>query len=344
MMRERLPAPAGTRIDRSRPVTFEFEGRAYTGYAGDTIASALAAHGEWCLSRSFKLHRPRGSFGFAGDEAGSLVQLETEPNVHADLRAIHPGMWVRGQNTVGSLATDWAALLERFERFLPVGFYYKAFYKPRGVWNWWEKIIRRTAGLGRVDRAWTPDYFDKAYGYCDVAVIGGGPAGLAAAAACGAQGLDVMLVEREPELGGWLTYGRLKDTGSTLDDLCRQVEALSSVRVLTSATCTGWFADNWLAITQGNRLHKIRAKSRRYMHRRDEPAGRVSQQRSAGDRGCFRSAAPDPALRRAAGSARRGADGERRGLWRGSRSRRARDGRGRRGRLPPGTGAGPDGV
>ncbi len=261
MMRERLPAPAGSRIDRSQTVVFDFEGRAYTGYAGDTIASALAAHGEWCLSRSFKLHRPRGSFGFAGDEAGSLVQLETEPNVHADLRMIEPGIRARGQNTVGSLATDWAALLERFERFLPVGFYYKAFYKPKGVWNWWEKIIRRTAGLGRVDRAWTPEYFDKAYGDCDVAVIGGGPAGLAAAAACGAQGLDVMLVEQEPELGGWLTYGRFGGSAGTLDDLRRQVEALSSVWVLTSATCTGWFADNWLAVTQGNRLHKIRAKS-----------------------------------------------------------------------------------
>ena len=208
-MRERLPPPAGSRIDRSRPVEFEFEGRAHTGYAGDTIASALAANGAWCLSRSFKLHRPRGSFGFAGDEAGSLVQLESEPNVQADTRAIEPGLRVQAQNTVGGLDRDWASLLERFERFLPVGFYYKAFYKPRGVWNWWEKIIRRTAGLGRVDRTWTPEYFDKAYAHCDVVVIGGGAAGLAAAAACGDQGLDVLLIEREPELGGWLTYGRL---------------------------------------------------------------------------------------------------------------------------------------
>ena len=261
MTRERLPPPAGSRIDRTRPVPFEFEGRAYIGYAGDTIASALAANGVWCLSRSFKLHRPRGSFGFAGDEAGALVQLETEPNVQADTRAIEPGMRVQAQNTVGGLARDWAALLGRFERFLPVGFYYKAFYKPRGVWNWWEKIIRRTAGLGRVDRSWTPEYFDKAYATCDVAVIGGGAAGLAAAAACGEKGLDVLLVERESELGGWLTYGRLGPGDSTLDDLRRRVQQAPSVRVMTSATCTGWYADNWLAVAQGNRLHKVRAKN-----------------------------------------------------------------------------------
>ncbi|MCY3911671.1 MAG: 2Fe-2S iron-sulfur cluster-binding protein [Chloroflexi bacterium] len=261
MTRERLPHPAGSRIDRTRPVTFEFEGRDYTGYAGDTIASALAASGVWCLSRSFKLHRPRGSFGFAGDEAGSLVQLATEPNVHADTRRIEPGMRVQAQNTVGGLERDWAALLGHFERFLPVGFYYKAFYKPRGVWNWWEKIIRRTAGLGRVDRGWEPEYFDKAYAYCDVAVIGGGAAGLAAATACGAQRLDVLLVEREPELGGWLTYGRQGPGDSTLDDLRGRVQALPSVRVMTSAICTGWYGDNWLAVAQGNRLHKVRAKS-----------------------------------------------------------------------------------
>lgn len=260
-MRERLPPPAGSRIDRSRPVAFEFEGHDYSGYAGDTIASALAANGVWCLSRSFKLHRPRGAFGFAGDEAGSLVQLESEPNVHADTRAIEPGMRVQAQNTVGGLDRDWASLLGRFERFLPVGFYYKAFYKPRGVWNWWEKIIRRMAGLGRVDRSWIPEYFDKAYAFCDVAVIGGGAAGLSAAAACGAQGLDVLLVEREPELGGWLTYGRLGSGDGALDDLRGRVRALPSVRVMTSATCTGWYAGNWLAVAQGNRLHKVRAKA-----------------------------------------------------------------------------------
>jgi sarcosine oxidase subunit alpha len=62
----RLPAPAGLLLDRERPVSFRFEGESYRGLAGDTLASALAANGEWLLSRSFKYHRPRGVLTMAG--------------------------------------------------------------------------------------------------------------------------------------------------------------------------------------------------------------------------------------------------------------------------------------
>jgi len=50
----------GGRIDRSKPLTFSFDGRSYTGYQGDTLASALLANGVRLLGRSFKYHRPRG--------------------------------------------------------------------------------------------------------------------------------------------------------------------------------------------------------------------------------------------------------------------------------------------
>ena len=148
----RLPAPAGSLIDRARVIEFSFEGRAYQGLAGDTVASALLANGVWMLSRSFKYRRPRGPLSLSEEEASTLVQIGAEPNVPADIREIEAGMHIRGQNYVGSLRRDRLAILGRLGRFLPVGFYYKAFYKPRGAWNWWEKIIRRTAGLGQVEQ------------------------------------------------------------------------------------------------------------------------------------------------------------------------------------------------
>ena len=261
----RLPAPAGSLIDRSRAVEFGFEGHAYQGLAGDTVASALLANGVWMLSRSFKYRRPRGPLSLAEEEAGTLVQVGAEPNVPADTREIAAGMHIRGQNYMGSLRRDRLAILGRLGRFLPVGFYYKAFYKPRGAWNWWEKIIRPTAGLGQVDLQAPGRTYDKAYEFVDVAVIGGGPAGLAAASEAARAGAEVLLVERAPALGGSLTYAHLGADGArgltVLNDLTRDLAAQPRVRTMTRAICTGWFTDNWLSVTRGTRLHKVRARA-----------------------------------------------------------------------------------
>src|SRR5215467_6326995 len=140
----RLPAPAGRLIDRGQPVDFTFEGRSVRGFVGDTIASALAANGEWLISRSFKYHRPRGILTMAGQDANTLVQIGSEPNVLADRHRLEAAVAVTAQNYDGSLESDWGSIIELFGRFLPVGFYYKAFYR-RGSWKFWEPLIRNRA-------------------------------------------------------------------------------------------------------------------------------------------------------------------------------------------------------
>src|SRR5262249_35072435 len=195
----RLPAPFGRLIDRQRRIAFSFEREAIEGFAGDTIAAALAANDRWVLSRSFKYRRPRGILTMAGQDSNTLVQIGGEPNVLADRRAIAPGLSVMAQNYDGSLTADRGALIELFGRFLPVGFYYKAFYR-RGSWRFWEKIIRNRAGLGRVDLAAHHGYFDKQYLFADVAVVGGGPAGLSAALQAAQGGAEVLLIEEWPIL------------------------------------------------------------------------------------------------------------------------------------------------
>jgi sarcosine oxidase subunit alpha len=260
----RLPEPFGRLIDRRRKIDFSFEGEAVEGFAGDTIAAALAAHDRWVLSRSLKYRRPRGILTMAGQDSNTLVQIGGEPNVLADRRAIAPGLSVMAQNYDGSLTADRGALIELFGRFLPVGFYYKAFYR-RGSWKFWEKIIRNRAGLGRVDLAAHHGYFDKQYLFADVAVVGGGPAGLAAALQAAQGGAEVLLIEEWPILGGSLSYARIGREGDAAfalaEKLAGEVAAMSNIRVLTDAVCTGWFADNWLAIVQGRRFCKLRAKS-----------------------------------------------------------------------------------
>jgi hypothetical protein len=47
-------------IDRSKPISFRFDGKSYSGFEGDTLASALIANGVKLVARSFKYHRPRG--------------------------------------------------------------------------------------------------------------------------------------------------------------------------------------------------------------------------------------------------------------------------------------------
>ena len=251
----RLPPPFGTRIDRAAPISFRFEGRAVQGFAGDTIASALAANGQMMLSRSFKYHRPRGAFGLAGAEANTLVQVGPEPNVQADLRGIAPGMEVRAQNVAGSLAFDRDAVIGLFARFLPVGFYYRTFMGPtRGAWlKFWEPLIRAKAGLGRVDTTAAFPHGEKGHLHCDVLVVGGGPAGLAAASEAASGGADVILCDAGPEPGGTMCHAPERGAG-VLADLP------PGVRMMTGATCTGWFADNWLSVVQGNTLWRVRAR------------------------------------------------------------------------------------
>ncbi|WP_122858772.1 2Fe-2S iron-sulfur cluster-binding protein, partial [Pseudomonas viridiflava] len=259
----RLPAPMGLLIDRNQPLTFSFDGKTYQGLQGDSIASALLANGRFLLSRSFKYHRPRGPLTMAGQDANSLIQLPHEPNVMADTFALQQGLHASGQNFNGSLDNDKDAVLGKFSKFMPVGFYYRSFYKPKGMWKIWEPIIRKKAGLGVLDLKFQPEYYDKAYLFTDLAIIGAGPAGLQAALTAANAGAQVLLIEQQPILGGSLTYARFDLEGQRAAqvrrDLVEAVESHADIRVLKQATCNAWFTDNYLPVIQGKRLYKVRA-------------------------------------------------------------------------------------
>jgi len=257
----------GALINRAKPVMFEFEGQQYHGFEGDTIASALLANGRWLMSRSFKYHRPRGPLTMAGQDANTLVQLTAEPNVLADMHRITDGEKVLGQNYEGSLDKDRDAYMDKLGRFLPVGFYYRAFYKPLGIWDTWEKWIRKKAGLGVVDvkRDTKSEFYDKQFLFHDVVVIGAGPAGLKAALTAADAGASVLLVDENQHLGGAFSYHEFienesLDANRLYQDAVTAVENHSQIDVLLNASCNGWFADNYLEIIQDKRLYKARAK------------------------------------------------------------------------------------
>ena len=260
----RLDAPFGALIDRDKPVSFRFEGRKHKGFAGDTAASALWAEGTRVMARSFKYHRPRGPLSFTGFDGGVLVQSGETPNVPADrfyLNAATDGADVRlkAQNYLGSLRADAYSALGAMSRFLPVGFYYRTFFRPKGIWSFYEKPIRQLAGLGKLtpsnDHVPGPD---KHYLFADVAVVGGGLAGLHAALAAADAGAEVILIEADPVLGGKHRHQMPYQRGD-LESIVAKVASHDKIRVMTTSVAQALYADNWLAVETPHGLDKLRA-------------------------------------------------------------------------------------
>jgi sarcosine oxidase subunit alpha len=173
-------------------------------------------------------------------------------------------MEARSVNRLGSLDHDLLAALGLLSPFLPVGFYYKTFFRPQGAWKWFERPIRALAGLGNLDSTAPHARHDKAYLFCDVLVVGGGPAGLQAAIAAAEYGAETILIDEWPALGGSLLFGRVGGNRQTAEEkrhgLVARAEAASNLRLFTDTIVTGLFADNWASALQGTRLFKIRAK------------------------------------------------------------------------------------
>ncbi|MER2265918.1 sarcosine oxidase subunit alpha family protein [Methylobacterium oxalidis] len=239
---------AGGLVDRRRPLDFTFDGRAYTGLQGDTLASALLANGVRLVGRSFKYHRPRGILSAGSEEPNALVELRPgarrEPNTRATVAELYQGLEAQSQNRWPSLALDALSVNALLSPVFAAGFYYKTFMWPASFWEkLYEPMIRRAAGLGRAAAEPDPDHYDKVHAHCDVLVIGGGPAGLAAALAAGRSGARVILVDEDFALGGRLAAERREVGGRSGADWAAAAEAelraLPEVTVLTRTTLFG---------------------------------------------------------------------------------------------------------
>jgi sarcosine oxidase subunit alpha len=247
---------SGGRIDRSRPLAFEFDGRRYHGFAGDTLASALLANGVRIIGRSFKLHRPRGLMAAWSEEPNGIVQIGSGatavPNLKATQVELIDGLKARSVNCWPSARWDILAFLKLFGRMMPAGFYYKTFKWPS--WHWFEPAIRRAAGLGIAPVGPDPDRYEERYEHCDVLVVGGGPAGLAGALAATRAGARVVLVDDRSILGGSLQWEeKVIDGQPALEWIAcaeRELRTASNTRVLTSTTAFGCYDHHLVALSE----------------------------------------------------------------------------------------------
>ncbi len=253
-------------VDRSRPLAFTFDGVAYQGYAGDTLASALLANGVHLVGRSYKYHRPRGILAAGAEEPNALVSLSRgpgrfTPNLRATQVELYDGLDASSQNRWPSLAFDVGAVNDLLSPLFGAGFYYKTFMGPNLFgknWAWthvYEPAIRRAAGLGAAPRAPDPDRYQRTFAHCDVLIVGAGPAGLAAALAASASGAGVVLCDENPALGGSLlaeAEARI-ETMSGRDWLAKAVAALRdapNVRLMTRTQAFGYYAQNFVALNE----------------------------------------------------------------------------------------------
>jgi sarcosine oxidase subunit alpha len=240
-------------------LTFDFEGRAIDAVPGQSIAAALYAAGVRIFSRSFKYHRPRGLFCCTGDCPSCLMQVDGRPNVRTCIEPARSGQLVARQNAWPFAEFDVLHVFNWLDRFLPVGFYYKQFHRPRWIWPLFEHSVRHIAGLGRVDTHSTgANHCDVEHVHCDVCVVGAGPAGIAAAAAAVRAGCTAVVVERAAGPGGDVLH-RL-EVMKQLEDSWVEVEQSSHARVLFGTTAFGLYEGNLLGAFQGDRLLKVRAK------------------------------------------------------------------------------------
>ncbi|QIB67071.1 2Fe-2S iron-sulfur cluster-binding protein [Kineobactrum salinum] len=244
---QRLPH---ARVDTTRAVDFQFDGRRYRGFHGDTLASALLANGVGVVGRSFKLHRPRGVFGAAREETNALIQLEsggyTEPNARATLVPLYQGLEARGQNAWPSVRFDLFGLIGLCKRLLPASFYYKTFMWPS--WHSWEWLVRRVAGLGKAPAISDPHTYIKQNVHADIVVVGAGRSGLQAALTAAADpDCRVLLIDEQEEPGGTLLASPAGEDRQWLAEAMSSIAALDNVTLLSRTTVNGYYDSNVLA-------------------------------------------------------------------------------------------------
>ncbi len=249
------------RVNPDELIEFSWDGQTLTGLSGDTLASALLANNQTVLSRSFKYHRPRGLMSAGVEESGAIVSTGSgdrlEANVRATTQELYSGLQASGQNAWPSVRFDLSEVSNLLARFFGAGFYYKTFMGPAHwlpafartarsagagtrAWMFCEKWIRRAAGMGAASALPDPDHYEQAHAFCDLLVVGAGPAGLNAAASAAEAGADVLLVEQDFELGGYLLSSGDKAHASELAVLLKRIEQ-AGVRVMRRTTAFGLY-------------------------------------------------------------------------------------------------------
>ncbi len=240
-------------VDRKTIVSFTFNNKNYTGYKGDTLASALLANNVKLVSRSFKYHRPRGIVTAGSEEPNALVTLfkgaKKEPNVLATMVPIYDGLEAYSQNAFPSVKYDFMAINNYASSLLVAGFYYKTFMGlgQRG-WHFFEHFIRKAAGQGKASDEHGTEKYDQVFDFCELLVVGGGVSGLSTALSAGRMGKSVIVVDEKEHIGGYALTDTSEIEGKIsaqwVQDTVAELEAMKNVSILSRTVAFGLYDDS----------------------------------------------------------------------------------------------------
>jgi methylglutamate dehydrogenase subunit C len=234
-------------------INFSFDDKAYQAREGDTLAAALLRNGIGLVGRSFKYHRPRGIMTAGVEEPNALVTIgeggRTEPNTRATDVFVYEGLIARSQNRWPSLSLDFGAVLGLAAPIFSAGFYYKTFFGSAKRWMFYEYFIRKAAGLGNAPTEADPDRFSQRAAFCDVLVVGAGPAGLQAALEAAEAGKRVILVEQDSVLGPSLIRDVQELDAAWIDATAARIRAHGG-RILTRTTASGYWEHDLVTLTE----------------------------------------------------------------------------------------------
>ena len=249
-----IQAGLGTDIDASKPLQFYFNDRELGGFEGDTVASALLANNIHLVARSIKLHRPRGILSAGLEEPSAMVTCinkegDCYPNLKVTEIALKQGLIVKNQNSWPTIRFDFLAGLSLLPNLLQAGFYYKTFKWPRQGWHYvYETVIRKVAGHGEINiaphtKAASRSKSDQRNKFCQVLIIGSGPAGLSAALVSGREGAQVVVVEQDQTFGGCLLWRKADEgeSSSWLVETLKELNIMPNVTMMTHTMAFGQY-------------------------------------------------------------------------------------------------------
>lgn len=243
---------------RGEAIEVRIADTAVRAFPDESIAAAAIASGTRVLARSLKYHRPRTFFCLEGHCSGCLVRLSGVPNLRACQAACTAGAEISGQNAFPSAEVD---LLGAVDFLFSRGMDHHTLMTGSSVLNKLaNKVVRQLSGLGKLPDQASTELPDVGLRSAEVCVIGGGPAGLAAATATARAGRSTVLIDDQLRPGGSLRAD--PRTGRRAAESGWSKAVAAGVEILAQSTAIGYFPEDdrgVLAVSAPDRLYRVHA-------------------------------------------------------------------------------------